>query len=134
MNSNWSMKHQKKTGQEGFAIIEALIATAIFAIGVFAVLSMQTKSVKTNDLARGVTSQSSIAAERVEQLITLPYEHDDLADGGHLPEVIGPYTINWTIAEDDVIANTKTITATVTWIEQGAQKTINLVYIKPDTI
>ncbi len=134
MNSNRSIKHREKTGQEGFAIIEALIATMIFAIGVFGVLSMQTNSVRANDLARGVTSQSAMAAEKVEQLISLPYGHVDLEDGVHPPEVQGSYTINWTVAQDDMIANTKTITAAVSWIERGVQKTINLVYIKSDTI
>jgi Tfp pilus assembly protein PilV len=134
MKTDWSRNHQKKTGQEGFAILEALIATAIFAIGIFGVLSMQTTAVKTNDIARGVTSQSAMAAEMVEQLLSVPYDHQNLTAGSHPPQKEGRYTISWAVTDDDMIVNTKTITVTVTWLERGAPKTINLTYIKPDTI
>lgn len=134
MSTDGSMTNQKKTGQEGFAILEALIATVVFAIGIVAVLLMQTTSVKTNDIARGVSTQSALAAERMEQLISLPYSHFDLGEGTHYEGSQERYAISWRVDDNIIINNTKTITMTVTWIEHGAQKTINLTYVKPDTI
>jgi Tfp pilus assembly protein PilV len=131
MNTDGSMKNQKKTGQEGFTILEALVAIAVFTVAMVGIFSMQTTSVTTNDLARGVTDQSAMAAEVMERLIALPYDDADLTNGSiPPPQKQGRYTISWTVAEDDMIANTKTITATVTWIERGLQKTINLTYVK----
>jgi Tfp pilus assembly protein PilV len=134
MNTERSINHQNKSGQEGFAILEAMISMAIFAIGIFGLLSLQTASVRTNDLARGITTQSAMAAEYVEQLISLPYGHDALKAGNHGPEDRERYTISWTVVDNDMINRTKTITATVVWFERGVQKTIVLTYIKPDTI
>jgi Tfp pilus assembly protein PilV len=134
MNTDGSIKNQKKTGQEGFTILEALVAIAVFTAAIIGIFSMQSTSVLSNDIARGITDQSAQAAELVEQLISLPYDDGQLSAGDHLGWRNERYAISWTVADDDMIANTKTITATVTWIERGIQRTINLTYVKPNTI
>ncbi len=132
MNSLCLVK--KKSREGGFAILEALIAITVFTIGVLAVLSMQTASVMSNDNARGVTEQSTLAADLVERLMPLPYNHADLADGAHPPIVQGSYTISWTVDDDAMIPDTKTITVTVVWNVPGIEKSVNLICVKPDTI
>jgi Tfp pilus assembly protein PilV len=134
MNTAGTTSMKIKHCQGGFAIIEGLIAIAVFAIAMLAVVSMQTKSVFTNDVALGITEQSTMAADMVEQLMALPYTDARLADGAHAPIIQGRYTMSWTVDEEAMIDNTKTISVTVTWNEQGTQKSINLLYVKPDTI
>lgn len=132
MNRAFFKKVLKKKPSEGFAILEGLIAIAVFSIGVLAVCSMQTTSVRSNDIARGITEQSALAAGLVEQLIILPYDHAKLVAGSYPQPNHERYAISYSVLDDDIIVGTKTITVTVTWNRQGGgQKNINLVYIKP---
>jgi type IV pilus assembly protein PilV len=130
MNTARLQNRLKGRHQEGFAIIEALIAMVVFAIGMLAVLSMQTTAVRTNDTARGVSEQSVLAAEQLERLIGMPYADPNLTDGNHAAPDQGRYTITWTVTDDGMINNTKTIAVTVAWNEHGLTKSINLTYIK----
>lgn len=129
MNATGRMKKLKINQPEGFAIIEALVAMAIFAIVMLAVISMQTKAVQTNDIARGVTEQTALAAEQMERLVALPFTHPDLT-GNHTAPAQGRYTIAWTVAANAMIDNTKTVTITVTWQEASVQKSVNLTFIR----
>ena len=129
MNATGRMKKLKINQPEGFAIIEALVAMAIFAIVMLAVITMQTKAVQTNDIARGVTEQTALAAEQMERLVALPFTHPDLT-GNHTAPAQGRYTIAWTVAGNAMIDNTKTITITVTWQEASLQKSVNLTFIR----
>lgn len=131
MNSRCVLKLEKNR-QEGSVLIEALIAIVIFSIGVLGVLSMLDTAVRTNDTARGITEQSAMAMSLVERLMPLPYDHADLANGSHpaTPLNQGRYSLSWTVAQNAMINNTKTITATVAWTERGQLKTVSLMAIK----
>jgi type IV pilus assembly protein PilV len=59
--------------KQGFTLIEVLIAMAIFAIGILAVGSMQISAINTNASARNSTTVVTMAKDRVEQLLALPY-------------------------------------------------------------
>jgi hypothetical protein len=136
MGTMCSIKKQINTRQEGFAILEGLIAMTIFTIGILAVCGMQTKAVDTNDLARGVSEQSILAEDIIEQLVPLPYDdpddpNDPLEPGNYLLPDEGRYTRSYEVVPNDFAKYTKTITVTISWIDRGMQKSINLVYIKP---
>jgi prepilin-type N-terminal cleavage/methylation domain-containing protein len=77
------MNNRLSTGNKGFTLIEVLIAIAIFSIGVLAVGAMQVSSVKDNAIARGVTKKASLAADRMEKLLALPYDDPQLSAGSH---------------------------------------------------
>lgn len=123
--------------KKGFSMVEVLIAIAIFSIGILAVNSLQLSSIGSGSNARRITDATYFAAEQMERLISLPYDHDDLsdidndkndldADGERglehtglkadyeVPDADKPggyeyINIFWNIAEDDIIENTKTI-------------------------
>ena len=120
----------KGSHQGGFVIIEALIALVVFTFGMLAIISMQTTAVKTNDTARGVTEQTAIAAERLERLMSLPFTDPNLLAGTHTAPVQGRYTTTWTVTDNGMINNTKTIEVTVAWNERGLTKNTILTYIK----
>ena len=68
--------------QAGFTLIETLMAMAIFTIGILALFGMQSAAITQNVVANKITTGSTWAADQVEQLISLPYNHPFLVDGG----------------------------------------------------
>lgn len=71
--------------QQGFTLIEILIAITIFAIGILAVASMQISSINGNADAQRITDASTIAQDQLEALMALDYSdpllNDDDNDG-----------------------------------------------------
>jgi type IV pilus assembly protein PilV len=147
---------QNKKGNHGYTLIEILIAMAIFSIGILAVAGMQITSVRGNAVARGTTEKTSWAADRMEELMALDYNHADLAAGEHseaqgsftrtsdgidndydgqIDEIgeTGFITIFWNVQDDTPLADTKTITVTVTRTTvHGGQRELTLTSIKAD--
>lgn len=62
--------------QSGFTLIEVLIALVIFSVGILGVNAMQLTSIKGNSKANRVTEASNLAADRIEQVLSMPYNSD----------------------------------------------------------
>ena len=136
------MTQTKKDAQEpnmknnsGFTLIETMIAILVFTIGILAMVSLQTHSIRTNASAKQTTEAASAAASAIEDLRPLDYVGDtELADGNHnLPDQ-ERYSISYTIQRDALLDNTMLIQTTVTWTEGTKSRSMNLVYIKADII
>lgn len=117
-------------GNQAFTLIEVLIALTVFSIGILGVGTMQISSLNGNALANNSTQGSTWAVDRVEKLMSLPYNSDDLDPAAIHIETSpdGVYTINWTVTDSQIIPKTKTISATVTWrhgLNGAHQVTIN---------
>ena len=146
--------HQNKCHQQGFTIIEILIAMAIFAIGILGVAAMQIASVKGNAAAQGVTDIAVYATDRLEKLMVLPYNADAISNGEHsigagnitlttdgidnnfdgfIDEAgeTGPLTIEWTVTDDQPLLNTKTVTVTVRHVSPYVNKEVDITRIIP---
>lgn len=97
---------------DGFTLIETLAAMVILVIGIFALYSMQITSLRYNATASAITTSSTWAADRVEQLLALDYADlvDTSANGvaglsdttatadGQAVSPDGRYTIFWNVA------------------------------------
>ena len=118
------------TRQDGFSLIEVLIALTVFSVGILAVASMQTTATGGNAKAHYISEATGWAADRMEILLNLDYDDpllDDSAgtnagtagldDGktagttadGNATSTDGQYTIYWNVAADQPIANVKTV-------------------------
>lgn len=69
---------QTLSDENGFTLIEALVAVVVFSIGLAAFFTMQTTVIKGNSTASGLTTASTWAADRVERLLAMDY--DDILD------------------------------------------------------
>ena len=65
---------------EGLTILEVLAAVAILAFGLLAVATMQGSSIKGNSQAIGTTEAITLAQDKFEELMRLPYGDADLTD------------------------------------------------------
>ena len=67
--------------QNGFTLVELLIALVIFAVGILGVGTMQITSIKGNSKGRLISEASNLAADRIEIFMSLDYNDSDLNDG-----------------------------------------------------
>ncbi len=113
--------------QDGFTLIEVLIAVTIFAVGMLAVAAMQTSAIRVNSTAGQLTKVSTWGIDKLEELMSLPYTDPQLAAGTQTdPVTPDGYTVSWNIVQDALTLNTKSITLTVT----GKGKTLTLTSIR----
>jgi Tfp pilus assembly protein PilV len=125
-----------QTGEEGFVILDALIAAALFGVFMMAVISMLVNTSHTNNRARDVTEASSLAAGVAEQLASLAYDDDDLQKNQvSIPDSEdGRFSFAVTTSLDTVVDNTMYITVTVSWVSQGRTRNVTINDIKVDYI
>lgn len=69
--------------KKGFSLIELLVGLVIFSIGLLAIASMQTASVKSNYFSHYLMQASYVAQDRLEFLNLLPLDSAALQAGEH---------------------------------------------------
>ena len=104
MQTKLSIDLSKKDNDSGYTLIETMIAIAIFAIGFLAIASLQIAASKTNRAGSDYTQATTIATDRMERLMVLPYDDGDLdpaANPHPAPpdDMQGKYNIQWVVTE-----------------------------------
>lgn len=143
--------------ENGFTLLEIIIAIAILAFGLMAIATMQVSAIKGNTHAFGLTEGAALAQDRIEQLLSLPYNDPSLLETGTINGVAGLndiaapdqtdpnnpiqmsdsgqlYNVCWNIAPNYPLQNTKTIRVIVTWTERSSQRRASLDFSKADII
>jgi prepilin-type N-terminal cleavage/methylation domain-containing protein len=123
----------------GFTLIEVLIATAIFAIGIMAVASMQVWASLQNRSSTEITEASALASGQMEELMLRPFDHADLAAGVHQLNS-GKYAMQWVVTESDLDGDgandSKTVALTVSYFRvhsnASSQRQVSMFFIKPN--
>ena len=133
----------KPKKDEGFTLIEVLIAISIFAVGLLAVAAMQTSAIRVNSSAAQLTEVNTWGMDKLEELMALPYLDPWLEAAGNYPGVdtagnthqdpptTAGFTVRWNITDGTAAAGTpvpgnKLIEIIVT----GRGKTLRLVSLK----
>ena len=143
MFTKTSIDLSKKDNYKGYTLIEVMIAIAIFAIGFLAIASLQIAASKTNRASSDYTQATTIATDRMERLMTLPYGDGDLdpaANPHPAPpdDQQGKYNIQWVVTETDLNADgtndAKIVNMMITWDRLGNSdgRFVNLDFVKPD--
>jgi len=134
--------HNSNINDNGFTLIEMLIAISIFAIGFLAVASLQVSASKSNRTASEITAATNIASDRMEQLMGASFTDGDLDSDPALnphPDNQDKYNVQWVVTNADLNADgeddAKIINLTVSWtpyLNSGAaQRSVNIDFIKP---
>ena len=112
------MRTKNKDNQEGFTLIEVLIAMAIFAVGILALAGLQVTYIGGNASAQMQTEATALGAQVIEHLKSLPFDAAELDSTAnpHQPpaDASRPYDVRWTVADNTPVNNAKTIDVTVT--------------------
>jgi prepilin-type N-terminal cleavage/methylation domain-containing protein len=117
------MRRSRKIGQRGFTIVEALIAAAVFAVGMASTASMLTMSMKTAQSSALDAHAVILGQQELENVRSLKYAsmatHDVSAQafGG------ATFSVHCEVQTDQPAANMKTVNVTVSWSERGQAKT-----------
>lgn len=154
MAPNKFLKSIDSRCNQGFTLIEVLIALAIFAVGFLALSSMQITAINTNANSRNSTTVINIAKDRAEELMALPYTDADLVgsaapgtnyapaadadlidndEDGQIDEAgeTGHITITWTVIDDQPRPGAKSVR--VTAIRTGrSQRRASFDFVKAD--
>jgi type IV pilus assembly protein PilV len=142
------MKNDNPNSQ-GFSLLEVIIALAIFSIGIVGLYSVQTRTIGQNFTASRITTASTWAAEKIEDLLALSYQ--DLKDtngngtaglaasttataDGSETSPDGVYTLLWNVAVNRPIYRTKTVRVIVVSPRAGTGSLVDLEYVKHEDI
>jgi type IV pilus assembly protein PilV len=111
--------------QDGFTLIEVLVALTIFAVGLLAIAALQTSAIRMNSTGNRLTELSTLGIDKYEELMGLPFTDPQLAIGGPYTDLNPPagYTVRWTVVQDILVANAKDITLTVIGKGKTLQRT-----------
>lgn len=118
------MTHPNKNNHKGFALLEALIAIVVLAIGVLALAKFQTNVVQSNAEAKARTEALNLAQKKIEELRRFATE----AEYNSGARLANTYTVN-NIAGTNA---TYTMTTTITNAVGGSYKNVKVVVSWPD--
>lgn len=116
--------------ENGFSLLEVLIALVILAIGLLAVAQMQITAIKANAYGSGMTSASSLAANTLERLMALPYNDGQLTANAwqqdNITRVEGGvnnagYIREYQVEDDSPRPGMKQITVRVVWTDSNGR-------------
>ncbi len=125
------MNHRFHAGkrQEGFTLIEVMIALAVLTIGILTVMAMQVRSIGGNADAMHRTQALTIGQDAIERIMGSPYAALTV---GTTSATVDQYTVTQVIANPpsgSTLANARYVTVTVTWQEGSVAKSIPLTMI-----
>lgn len=63
--------------QKGFSILEVLIGTTVFTVGMLAIVSLQLSSIKGGAFSGEMTEALALGANKLEELLSAPYDPAD---------------------------------------------------------
>lgn len=115
--------------QEGFTLIEVMIALLLLLVGVAGVLTLQMVSVRATSFSRHATEATIVGEDKMEELMTmtggqllaLDGTFDDVNEMAIDTAATDPYTRTIRVVDSPFSPGILDVRVTVAWLERGAQ-------------
>ena len=131
---------KNKCSNQGFTLLEVVIALAVVTIGILSLMALQVGTIKGNAFANTMTRATYTGSDVIELLQALPYNDpvyniaaaDDPHTDAELPSAnLGPgvNNVQW-VVNNGAIANTKDVVVTVNYRDKSAVKNLVLNFSK----
>ncbi len=110
---------------EGFTLLEVMIALVILAVGLLGLAALQLVAVKSNAFSSEMTYATMLAQQHAESLKNLPFNDGNLTPGAHTAMGSSKgvqYTVTWNVTDNVPATDMKSVNVTVQWLSlrQGA--------------
>ena len=108
-------KYRNDHGQQGFTLIEVMMAMVILGIGILAIVALQTTNVNYNTGSKKQTEGYTWAMDQIEKLYVIDYATVNTGSANQ-----GPYTVSWNVTDHTtgLRRNSKTVNVQVNWAAQ----------------
>jgi type IV pilus modification protein PilV len=117
--------------QDGFTLIEALMAMAILTIGILSYYTLQGNMIGFNHRAYTVTQATTLVAGQLETIRNAAYSTLDTSTLlTQVNDAQTGYSVTWVVTPNTPVMNAKRITATVVVPNMGP--TVSFNYVKFD--
>lgn len=125
LRDNSGVQRDDRKGEQGFTLIEVLIALLLLLIGVAGVLSLQMVSMRATSYSRHATEATIVAEDKMEELMLVEaadiiHGDSDIVDSQGVDAADGDYNRSWTAVVPET-PGTIAIEVTVQWFEKGTE-------------
>jgi type IV pilus assembly protein PilV len=103
--------------EEGFTLIEIMIALVVMSIGLTALAAVQISAIRGNAFSKRMTTAMSIADGKMEQVKNGSYASIISESAIQVIQSNMIFTRQVTVTNNSPLANTKTVNVTVSWSE-----------------
>jgi type IV pilus assembly protein PilV len=103
--------------EEGFTLIEIMIALVVMSIGLTALAAVQISAIRGNAFSKRMTTAVSIADGKMEQIKNGSYASIISESATQVTQSNMNFTRQVTVTNNSPLANTKTVNVTVSWSE-----------------
>jgi type IV pilus assembly protein PilV len=115
--------------QQGFTLIEVLVAIVILTMGLLGTAALTTGVIRGNHFSKNITSATAAAQSQLESVKSSGYTNAVAANFPNDTVIMGGMTFarSTTITAGSPATNMKTISVTVTWAEaNNTSRSVNL--------
>jgi Tfp pilus assembly protein PilV len=143
-----SRKETKSTGRDGgFTLVEVMIAMVVFMVVALAVGRLSMNTWQATDCTRSYTEASVLAAQQLEGIFSQRYTCSETADANCVEDIgvlqgvtqgtktpaadDSSYQISYTVTNDAVAPDTKSVQMNVNFMCAGVQRTVRYSYLLP---
>jgi type IV pilus assembly protein PilV len=115
--------------EEGFTLIEIMIALVIMSIGLTALAAVQISAIRGNAFSKRMTTAVSIADEKIEQIKSIPYANIISESSIQITQSNMNFTRQVTVTNNSPLPNSRKVEVVVTWPEGSKSHSVPITTI-----
>jgi prepilin-type N-terminal cleavage/methylation domain-containing protein len=115
--------------EEGFTLLEIMIALVILSIALVALAGLQVCAIKGNAFSKRMTTAVSIGNEKMEQLKNSSYANILSESSTQVTKSNMNFTRQVTVTNNNPLPNTKTVNVTVIWSDSSKSHSVPITTI-----